>query len=491
MSRQQSLYIAGQYASTSQNQVVGHAFSSELSQFRFSYVSASSPPEDLDLIEGALEAAHLTFRHSKKDATFFPVSERKAFLKRLSQKISDSKNNLSRLLTLEVAKPLRLSRIEIDRSQELIESYISQCDFVGESFEWEPTQFTVKNLTLKSVGFSHQPRGPLLAIVPFNFPVLLALHKILPSLVTGNPVIFKPSPKSVLISAALVDLAHAAELPPGMISLLNCSDDLVQKIANDSRIKQISFTGSSRVGWDIHSSVRKPVTLELGGAAPFYVSESLDTAALKRAAVQATSGALSFAGQACISTQNIFCHSSRYQEFKQMIVADFENFPCGDPLDEETLCAPVVEKRSEQRLHSFLERTKQEGLLQLTDNHKIDLPCFVSPNLIEVPLADFGFFSEELFGPIRGLVAWEGSISDWIEYINSQTHRLQAVLHSRNPVEISEFKKQTDFGSLVINGPSMRMDRLPFGGEGQAGLGCEGPLFAPKHLCLSKPVLEF
>src|SRR5690606_11420483 len=121
-----------------------------------------------------------------------------------------------------------------------------------------------------------ESRGVLLAISPFNFPLNLVMHKLAPALAAGCPVLLKPSPKSALTALCLADFCLAEGLPPGLLNVISCSNEMVPELIRDFRVAHVSFTGSAQVGWDLKKQTDKPFTLELGSAAPVYVSESAD-----------------------------------------------------------------------------------------------------------------------------------------------------------------------------------------------------------------------
>jgi acyl-CoA reductase-like NAD-dependent aldehyde dehydrogenase len=490
--RQQSLYIAGQYVSTQKKVPVGHPFSKDLSQYHFSFIDNDSPVQDLEIIEAALESAQLTFTHAQKNSDFFSLKERKHFFKKLATHFRDSRDNLARLLMLEIGKPIRLARLEIDRSIEVIDLVSQSLDENLSSQIFNASAFERGPLKAQEVRIDRIARGPLFAMTPFNFPVLLALHKILPSLALGNPVILKPSPKAPLITAAMVDLIHASDIPQGFLSLLNTSNDLVLKILKDSRVAHFSFTGSPQVGWFLQSQAQKPCTLELGGASPCYVSENLNTEHIQKIATQIAVGAYSFAGQACISTQNIYCHEKTYEVFKDAFIKAVQEFPTGSPLEEETLCGPVIDLSTAEKLRK-IKSALSNALGKTWGQADSFSDAFVSPCFFEIaPKSENKkTFENEMFGPIRSLSKTSESLGDWIERMNRSPYRLQAQVMTHSEIEKKQAIRELNFGTLVINGPSLRFDSLPFGGQGLAGLGTEGPRFALQEMSFLKSTTVF
>jgi acyl-CoA reductase-like NAD-dependent aldehyde dehydrogenase len=203
-------------------------------------------PESEEILEIALQGAAETFEQVL-EGSFFPLGERLAFLDKLRARLLDNLDFLATLLSKEVGKPLRLARTEVRRAVATLEWTVREA----------PAVFAPHGLPTASVpefagiegAWQREPRGPLLAITPFNFPANLVMHKLAPALAAGCPVLLKPSPKAAATAMAIADMCHAAGLPAGMLAVLNCDDALVAKALTDPRVRQVSFTGSAKVGW--------------------------------------------------------------------------------------------------------------------------------------------------------------------------------------------------------------------------------------------------
>jgi acyl-CoA reductase-like NAD-dependent aldehyde dehydrogenase len=244
------------------------------------------------------------------------------------------------------------------------------------------------------------------------------------------------------------------------------------------------------VGWYLHSQINKPIILELGGAAPCFVSSSIDSNELQRVADWVCAGAFSFSGQACISTQNIFCSADRISEFRKKLSTSLDNFPCGSPASEDTLCGPVINSANYNRLESIRSSLAKNYKFLCQENSSKE-KLFLSPHIFEQSRDLSAESLSEIFGPIRFLNEWNQSFSEWVEWANQQDHRLQAQVMSHNPTELKMASRNLQYGTVVANAPSLRFDTIPFGGQGLAGLGYEGTSLALDQMRYQKSVTIF
>ena len=486
------LYINGQYVQSTSAFALHRAFGeSSADKMAWINLEKGSDRADEELLEAALQGAHET--HSQILNGFFSLSERLSFLSRLRSKIGDQKDNLAKLIASEVGKPIRLARAEVDRALVTLAATLEEApDFL--SAKNIPTHLNAGASHLWAT-YSRVPRGPLLAITPFNFPLNLVIHKLAPAIAAGCPVLLKPSPKSALTALALIDLCHACELPAGMMSLINCDNSTTLRLCKDRRVEQVSFTGSAAVGWALMEGLRKPVSLELGGNAPVYVDSSTE---LKSCAKKLVEGAFNYSGQSCISVQNIFAHKDCLEPLTQELIRATEEYCWGNPLSEQTLCGPVIDLATATRLEAFKTKLKNEGAkicaeagspLELDKIYQGADSSFVRPTIFSnVPLIS-EFHSSEVFGPYADLREVSG-FEEFIKVANKHTHRLQAALFTKNLGQISLAAQRLHYGGIIINESSaFRLDPMPYGGVGLAGLGREGPRFAMEHFTETRALI--
>ena len=485
--RKYGLYINGQYIHTrSWRPVTKSTHPSEL----LGEVSIfDSAHDDLEIYEAALEGLTQTFDQVRHH-DFFPLVERLAFLGRLKARLEDQRENLAQLMMHEVGKPLALCRSEVDRAIDTLHWTLEEA---ASFFNERPLPLAGREGWKSFQGFTiKEGRGPLLAIGPFNFPLNLLMHKIAPAIAAGCPVLLKPSSKSVLTALCLVDYCHAEGLPPGMINLFSCVDKDSVKLIEDPRIKQISFTGSSSVGWKLKSLTTKPFTLELGGAAPAFVGAAAD---LEKAALALAKSSISFAGQSCISTQSIHVEASAFERFTEIFKKEFSKLDWGMPSEESVICGPVIDEAAYKRLESLKTRLISNGARVIeTSRDPINAEAIearlVRPAYILNLTPQDSFLREECFGPLVSIFPIPG-LGAFVQFANALPQRLQAsVWGAAGNSELLKAARSLDYGGVVINeASSQRFDAMPYGGRGEAGAGREGPRYALEEFTDWKSIL--
>ncbi len=442
---------------------------------------SSNETEDGVLLEASLLGASESFRHLQSGA-FFPLNERLDFLEKLRNRLSDQQDFIAECISLEVAKPISLARVEVQRCLATLDWTLKESPLFFSKVGL-PTASLPQSMGLHAWTTRHG-RGPLLAITPFNFPLNLVMHKLAPALASGCPVILKASPKASVVSLLIADLCHASGLPPGMLSVLQADNNLTRKLIHDSRVAQLSFTGSSEIGWMLFKEATKPVFLELGGFAPAYVGPSAN---LRDAAQKLISGAMTYAGQSCISVQNIFVQKDVRKEFEVYLAEEITQLNWGSVKDEKSIASSVIDAEAAQRLR-LLEKSELEIGTRIIAKAKpyaesTEDDNFICPTLFSTDHAMSSFFHREIFGPYVNLCSVP-NFETWLNLANAQTHRLQAAVFSHEPKEIFSATERLQYGGVIVNESSTtRLEPMPYGGEGLSGLGREGPRYAMEDYC--------
>ena len=332
-------------------------------------------------IEAALDAA----------ATAFPLwslssaEERRELLLRIASLIRDRREELANLMVQEIGKPITAALAEIDRTQITFELFagLTDCGYAPVDISHDPRS---SNYSLE---VQREARGPVLAITPYNWPFNLAAHKIGPALACGCTVVLKGSEKAGLCTLELARLIHEAGCPAGVVNAIQCPTPLAARMVSDPRIKVVSFTGSAAVGWHIRSQVPdKHVVLELGGTAPCIVTPSAD---LRVAAQRIALSGNVYAGQVCISAQNVYAHSSVIGEFSSLLAEELALLPCGDPSLPETVVGPVIDPAAAERIREAIGVALppgQEGVPRLAGGRAVDTESQATTSLPLVSLGD-------------------------------------------------------------------------------------------------------
>ena len=247
-------------------------------------------------------------------AAAMPSHARAAVLDRISAGVVERKEELAGLLAAEAGKPVRLAYAEIDRAAFVFRQGAEEAKRIG----GEVIPMDLAPHGEKRWGLTRRfPLSPISAIIPFNFPVLLAAHKLAPAIACGATMVLKPPPQDPLATLLLAEIVQGSGYPAGALSILLCTNDDAAPILDDPRVRMVTFTGSARVGWTIRQRApKKRVTLELGGNAAVLVEPDAD---IDHAVQRCVTGGYLYAGQSCISTQRILVHESVYERVHRAI----------------------------------------------------------------------------------------------------------------------------------------------------------------------------
>ncbi|MBI5464135.1 MAG: aldehyde dehydrogenase family protein, partial [Ignavibacteriales bacterium] len=310
-----------------------------------------------DAADEAIESARRGFERSRALSSY-QRSESLAFI---TARLRETKEDFARLITAEVGKPIAWSRVEVERAI---------ITFGLASEEAKRMGGDLMPLDLQSghedrFGIVRRfPRGIVLCITPFNFPLNLVAHKVAPAIASGNAFILKPAPQAPLTALKLGEIIADSGYPKEAFSILPCANEVAEKMVADLRIHMLSFTGSHSIGWMLKEKAgKKKVVLELGGNAGVIVDGSANVIpAVKKNVV----GAFVYAGQVCIKVQRIFVHEDIFDEYRRQFAAEAASAATGDPLNPETLCGPLIDDKAVVRVRIWLEEAKRSGARVLT-----------------------------------------------------------------------------------------------------------------------------
>lgn len=396
-----------------------------------------------------------------------PTHVRGKILRKTVDLLEKHSEELAKLISLESGKPIRYSRAEVARAQvtfKLAESHCLTHENKSPVLDLEPRG--EKRLCI----VKRFPRGVIGAIAPFNYPLNLVAHKLAPAIAIGAPVILKPPMQSPLTSFRLCEILKEAGLPEGALQVLHMEPAVAEKLATDARIAVLSFTGSDSVGWHLKTlASKKQVLLELGGNAPCIVDEGVPLDSVAAALLQS---AFAQAGQVCIRTQRVIVHKNIHQKLLEKLVSGAQSLKVGNPLDEDTVVGPLIEKKHLKRLNEWLFEAIAHGAKVLCGG-KSEGNAFLPTVVADVP-KNSKLYNEEIFGPILIVETF----SDWKEAIakaNDTRFGLQAGLFTPSFDRALEAFEQLKYGGVLINEtPTFRIDNFPYGGSKDSGFGREG-----------------
>src|SRR4051795_11435304 len=362
----------------------------------------------------ALDAAERAMRDP------LPAHERARILDVTARLLAERQDEAARIICAEAGKPLKAARVEAQRA---VSTYtfaaVEARKLAGEVVPMDASPAGEGKLALTL----RLPIGIVGAISPFNFPLNLVAHKIAPALAAGCPVVLKPASATPLSALFLASLEEEAGLPPGWLNVVSGSaSEIGDEIVADERVKLITFTGSSGVGWGIAERAhRKRVKLELGNATPAVGCG----AAPGGTAAKLAANAFSFAGQSCISVQRIFVLDEAWDSFVAEFVPKVEALVVGDPADEATDVGPVISDHDRERILGWVHESKGEVLT----GGETTSGGLIRPTVIANPAATDKVQCEEVFGPVVTLTRTP-SVDDAIEWANSTRFGLQAAIFS-------------------------------------------------------------
>ena len=421
-------------------------------------------------VDSAIHAASATFQTWRKSAP----AERAALLTRIADSLRDRRTELADLLTIEIGKPSEAGLAEVDRARI---TFLLAAD--------EALQ-----LADKPVDLGQDPRGQnytaavrrdaigvVFAITPYNWPINLAAHKIAPTIAMGGTMVLKGSGRAALSTLTLARIIHESSCPPGVFNAVHCAPALAEKACKDPRVKRISFTGSADVGWKLKGMVpTKNVTLELGGTAPIVVMPDAD---LEVAARLIASSATAYAGQICISAQNVFVHESILQPFQDLLASQMGAVTYGDPRQPGITVGPLISADAASVVESKIQEAIAEGWALRAgggrDGNIIQPTLLVAPSSLETGRGSASrIFCEEAFAPVLTITGFS-DLNRLTAHLNASPYSIHASIFSKDRAHIQQFTDDVETGGIVINdAPSVRFDALPYGGVRMSGFGREG-----------------
>ena len=423
-------------------------------------------------VEAALAAAHAAF----PVMAALPAYQRAAVLYRTADLIARDREELARTIAAESGKALKFALAEVDRAVQTFRFAAEEAKRLhGETVPMDAAVGSERRM-----GFWFRvPRGPVVAISPFNFPLNLVAHKVAPALAAGNSLILKPPTPTPLTAVHLAHLLLEAGVPAGGFNLLTGDGAVVgDALVADPRVAVVSFTGSPPVGKGILTRAGlKRVILELGSNSAVIVAAD---AALDKAFPSLVTGSFANSGQICISTQRIYVHESRWDEFVPRFVAAAEALVVGDPLDPATDVGPMIDEREAIRAEDWIAEGVAAGARILTGGGREG--TVLRPTVLADVTPDMKVMCRELFAPAVSLVRF-ADLADAIRQVNDSQYGLQAGIYSESLDIAMRAVRELEVGGVIVNdSTNFRADQMPYGGVKESGLGREGLRFAVEEM---------
>ena len=408
-----------------------------------------------------------------------PAHGRAAALDSVSRRLAERSEEVAALVTAESGKPLKWARLEVARAVSTFRWGAEEARRWSGSLQRLDTDPTA---TGRMALVRRVPRGPVLGIAPFNFPLNLVAHKVAPAIAAGAPIVVKPAPATPLTALLLGEVLAETDLPAGSWSVLPVPNEVAAELVRDPRLPVVSFTGSVPVGWSIRDSApRKHVTLELGGNAAAIVGpDQGDEESLAWAASRIATFAMYQAGQSCISVQRVHAHRDVAAALTERVVEAVEGLTTGAPTDPATDVGPLIDEQAARRVESWVAEAVAAGARVLTGGTR-DGATYAPTVLTGVP-ADARVSCEEVFGPVVVLDTVD-SVEEAFERVNASRFGLQTGVFTRDLQVAFRAAQVLDVGGVVVGDvPSFRADQMPYGGVKDSGTGREGVRAAMEDL---------
>jgi len=412
-------------------------------------------------IEEKLQRASETFRTYRQTS----FVERAAMMTRAAEILETEKRELARIMPLEMGKPIKGAVGEAEKCAWV-------CRYYAETAQQHLADMLVETDAAKSF-IKFQPLGPVLAVMPWNFPFWQVFRFAAPALMAGNVGLLKHASNVTQCALAIEDIFRRAGFPEGSFQTLLVGSDAVEAILKDRRVAAATLTGSEPAGRSVAAiaggQVKKTV-LELGGSDPFIVMPSAN---LEQAVTTAVKARTINNGQSCIAAKRFIVKREIYAEFEQSFVEQMQALKVGDPMEEATEIGPLATEQILKDVDDQVRTSVAAGAIVLTGGKKLERAGnFYEPTVLTSIPKDSPAYSEEIFGPVALLFS-VNDIDEAIQLANDTTFGLGASAWTNDDAERTRFIENLEAGCVFINGMVASDPRLPFGGIKNSGYGRE------------------
>ncbi len=464
------MLIAGQWLDHEKKIVVKRKFNGD-------FVDVVPEVSEVD-VDRAIENAVIGSEIARK----LPVYQRIDILNAVVKQLSERKEEFAKTIATEGVKTIRETRREVLRGINTLAVSAEEARRInGETLAFDSFPGAEK----RKGYYYHIPVGIISAIISFNDPLTLAVHKLGPAIAAGNAIILKPSELTPLTALKLAEIFLEAGLPPEILSVLpGKPQKMGEQLISDPRIRMVSFTGGTHTGQQIaRKAGLKKIQMELGSNSPVVVMEDADP---EQAAKSCVSGAFAAAGQNCIGVQRIYIQNDIFTTFKSLFVEESNRLHTGDNLSEETDMGPVISEKEMNRIENTVSDAISKGATLLSGG-KREGNCYLPTVLSDVP-AEATITREEIFGPVVCLYAIK-TLKEAIAKSNDVSYGLNAAIFTNRIDYAQNAVEEFQAGTVIVNDSTdYRLDMMPFGGVKNSGLGREGIKHAIREMTETKVV---
>ena len=428
----------------------------------------------VSLTQDNIKYAYSSAKNAQSKWEALAKEQRIKLMEKWALLIENNKEDIAKIMVAEIAKSLKSSISEIERTIEYIHATIIEY----KKMKTEHLKFG----SSKEADIYLKPLGVILVISPFNYPINLSMTKIAPSLLTGNTIVFKSATNGTLSCSKMIELADQAGFPKGVINFVTGKgSEIGDSLIANNIANAIMFTGGTETGLKIaKDSTMKYLMFELGGKDPAIVCEDAN---LEFTVEQIIIGAFSYSGQRCTAIKRVYVHKNIKDKFLKLLVEKVNKLTVGKAIDNCDITS-LINKHSTTHIKNLLNDAIEKGATPL---NKISISQnLVHPVILDNVTNEMNISYEEQFGPILPILEYK-SIEEVIERANDTKYGLQASIFTKNVEFAKKIAMKLEVGTVNINGPSQRgPDILPFIGVKGSGLITQGVKYA-----LNSVVREF
>ena len=440
------------------------------------------PDMGISETKDAINAAH----KAQKSWAAKTGKERSTILRNWFNLMMKNKDDLAKILTAEMGKPLAEALGEIAYGASFVEWFAEEAKRVyGDTIPGHQED--------KRIVVIKQPIGVVGAITPWNFPNAMITRKVAPALAVGCSVVLRPPTLTPLSALALAYLAQEAGIPAGVFNIVMGTDSsgMGKELCSNELVRKITFTGSTEVGRILMrqcSDQIKKVSLELGGNAPFIVFDDAD---IDEAVAGAMISKYRNAGQTCVCANRIYVQENIYEEFSKKLAEATRAMKVGNGFDDGVTTGPLIDQQALEKVEEHIEDAVSKGASILSGGTRSNLGgTFYNPTVLTDVTSSMKVAKEETFGPIAPLFKFD-SVENVIEAANDTEFGLAAYFYAKDLSKVWKVAEALEYGIVGINTGLISTEVAPFGGIKQSGLGREGSKYGIddfleiKYLCMS------
>ncbi|WKX22364.1 NADP-dependent succinic semialdehyde dehydrogenase [Streptomyces sp. HUAS CX7] len=418
-------------------------------------------------IERRIELAEATFRTYRTTGFY----ERAGLMRRAADLLEADRKEIGRVITTEMGKPVKQARAEAAKCAKAMRWY---ADHAAELLaDEEPDDADVKDSGASRALVRYRPLGPVLAVMPWNFPLWQVIRFAAPALMAGNVGLLKPASNVPQTALYLEDLFHRAGFPEGCFQTLLIGSAQVDDVLRDERVRAATLTGSEPAGSAVASTAGemiKKTVLELGGSDPFVVMPSAD---VERAAAVAVTARTQNAGQSCIAAKRFIVHTDVYDAFAERFTEGMRALRVGDPMDEETEVGPLSSEQGLNDLVELVDDAVRGGASVLCGGERPDGPgWYYPPTVLAGVTREMRIHREEAFGPVATLYR-AADLDEAVLIANDTDFGLSSNVWTRDDADVDRFVRDLEAGGVYVNGMTASHPAFPFGGVKRSGYGRE------------------